>query len=74
MPPPVRTFPASSLPAEIQNDATGRKRKPAPGAPAKIDLHECELLSMSQFECGVERPEDSKSTVKCNEVLKFFRR
>ncbi|MBE3047126.1 hypothetical protein IMZ48_32305 [Candidatus Bathyarchaeota archaeon] len=74
MPPPLRTFPSSSLPAEVQNDATGRKRKPAPGAPANIDLHGCELLSMSQFECGVERPGDSASPIRCVEMLKFFRR
>lgn len=74
MPPPVRTFPASALPDEIQTDATGRKRKPAPGAPANVDLSTCELFSMSQFECGVPRPEDRGSPVRCVEVLRFFRR
>lgn len=74
MPPATRTFPPSALPAEIQNDAAGRKRKPAPGAPADIDLSDCELLSMSQYQCGVERPEDKGSPVTCVEMMRFFRR
>lgn len=74
MPPPTRTFTPSALPTEIQSDASGRKRKPAPGAPADIDLGVCELLSMSQFQCGVERPEDRQSPVTCVEMLRFFRR
>ena len=74
MPPPVRTFPSSALQTEIQNDANGRRRKHAPGAPADVKLDECELFSMSQFECGVERPEHRKSPITCVEALRFFRK
>lgn len=74
MPPPTRTFPPSALPTEIQTDTTGRKRKPAPGQPPDIDLSACELFSMSQYQCGVERPEDRSSPVTCVEMLRFFRR
>ncbi|PKS07437.1 hypothetical protein jhhlp_006041 [Lomentospora prolificans] len=74
MPPPVRTFPPENLPEEIQLDTSGRKRKPAPGAPRNIDLSACELFTMSQYECVVPRPDVPESRVQCYEVLRLFRK
>ena len=74
MPPPIRAFPSSALPSEVQNDANGRRRKHAPGTPAEIDLRACELFEMSQFECGVVNPEDRGSPLRCVQLLRFFRK
>lgn len=76
MSPPVKTFPPSDLPKEIQRDTTGRKRKPAPGRGREpgIELGSCEPLAMSQYECFVPRPEERESRVQCFEVVRFFRR
>lgn len=74
MPPPVRTFPPETLPEEVQLDTSGRKRKPAPGAPRNIDLSACELFTMSQYECVVPRPDVPDSRVQCYEVLRLFRK
>ncbi|SPO07127.1 uncharacterized protein DNG_09821 [Cephalotrichum gorgonifer] len=75
MSPPAKIFPACALPQEIQRDETGRRRKPAPGATkARIELSECELLSMPQYECSVQSPETSEGRVHCYEVVRFFRR
>ncbi|KAI1749553.1 hypothetical protein F4782DRAFT_533353 [Xylaria castorea] len=55
MSPPCRVFPASQLPTEIQLDE-GKRRKGG-----KIDLSACELLSMVQYDCQIDRPDLSNS-------------
>ncbi|KXJ95048.1 hypothetical protein Micbo1qcDRAFT_192184 [Microdochium bolleyi] len=40
----------------------------------RIDLSACELLSMVQYDCQIERPEDRQETVKCWPVQRWFRR
>lgn len=68
MTPPCRVFPASQLPTEIQmND--GKRRKGG-----KIDLSACELLSMVQYDCLIDRPDLNDSRVKCWPVQRWFRR
>ncbi|KAI0426338.1 hypothetical protein F5Y09DRAFT_345797 [Xylaria sp. FL1042] len=56
MAPPCRVFPASQLPTEIQLNENGKRRKGG-----KIDLSACELLSMVQYDCQIDRPELSSS-------------
>ncbi|KAH7030694.1 uncharacterized protein B0I36DRAFT_362522 [Microdochium trichocladiopsis] len=74
MAPPCAVFPAADLPDAIQLDQ-GKRRKPAPGSAGhKIDLSACELLSMVQYDCQVERPQDRQETVKCWPVQRWFRR
>src|SRR4051812_30780873 len=68
MTPPCRVFPASQLPTEIQTD-DGKRRKGG-----KIDLSACELLSMVQYDCQIDRPELSNSPVRCWPVQRWFRR
>ncbi|KAI0388582.1 hypothetical protein F5Y17DRAFT_470344 [Xylariaceae sp. FL0594] len=68
MAPPCRVFPASHLPAEIQL-VDGKRRKGG-----KIDLSACELLSMTQYDCQIDRPELSNSPVRCWPVQRWFRR
>ncbi|KAI3322610.1 hypothetical protein HD806DRAFT_132675 [Xylariaceae sp. AK1471] len=67
MTPPCRVFPASQLPTEIQMD-DGKRRKGG-----KIDLSACELLSMVQYDCQIDRPELSNSPVRCWPVQRWFR-
>ncbi|EXU98619.1 hypothetical protein X797_008333 [Metarhizium robertsii] len=74
MTPPCHSFPASELPARIQLDVHGRRRKPAPGANSKIDLSACELLQMLQYKCEVQRPLSRESAVQCFPVDRLFRR
>ncbi|KAI1810675.1 hypothetical protein GGS20DRAFT_579698 [Poronia punctata] len=68
MTPPCRVFPASQLPAEIQF-VGGKKRKGA-----RMDLSACELLSLTQYDCQIDRPERSNSPVRCWPVQRWFRR
>ncbi|KAJ1331993.1 Mitochondrial export protein Som1 [Microdochium nivale] len=86
MAPPCTIFPASALEDAVQLDQ-GRRRKVAAtaavaapsvdgsrqGAP-RIDLAACELLSMVQYDCQIERPQDRQETVKCWPVQRWFRR
>ncbi|KAF5128266.1 hypothetical protein E5D57_009202 [Metarhizium anisopliae] len=74
MTPPCHSFPASELPARVQLDVHGRRRKPAPGANSKIDLSACELLQMLQYKCEVQRPLSRESAVQCFPVDRLFRR
>ncbi|OTB14967.1 hypothetical protein K445DRAFT_318347 [Daldinia sp. EC12] len=68
MTPPCRVFPASRLESEIQVTG-GRVRKGG-----RIDLSACELFSMVQYECQIDRPEVSNSPVRCWPVQRWFRR
>ncbi|KAI1475500.1 hypothetical protein F4774DRAFT_291129 [Daldinia eschscholtzii] len=68
MTPPCRVFPASHLESEIQV-TSGRVRKGG-----RIDLSACELFSMVQYECQIDRPEVSNSPVRCWPVQRWFRR
>ncbi|KAI1336524.1 hypothetical protein F5Y15DRAFT_201450 [Xylariaceae sp. FL0016] len=68
MSPPCRVFPASELQDEIQlND--GKRRKGG-----KVDLSACELFSMVQYNCQIDRPEVTNSPVRCWPVQRWFRR
>ncbi|KAI0473044.1 hypothetical protein GGR56DRAFT_595729 [Xylariaceae sp. FL0804] len=70
MTPPCRVFPASQLPSEIQTDADGRRRRGG----GRVDLSACELLSMVQYDCQIDRPEMMSSPVRCWPVQRWFRR
>lgn len=72
MTPPCRSFPASQLPVQIQVDGDGKKRKTGGGK--GVDLNACELLSMMQYNCKVEHPEQPNSPVRCYPVQRWFRR
>ncbi|TWU71687.1 hypothetical protein ED733_002228 [Metarhizium rileyi] len=74
MTPPCHSFPASELPARIQIDVLGRRRKPAPGASSKTDLSACQLLRILQYKCEVERPLSREGAVRCFPVDRLFRR
>ncbi|KAI0197935.1 hypothetical protein F4808DRAFT_285971 [Astrocystis sublimbata] len=69
MSPPCRVFPASQLPSEIQKDVDGKRRKGG-----RIDLSACELLSMVQYDCQIDRPDLRDSPVRCWPVQRWFRR
>ncbi|KAI0534091.1 hypothetical protein GGR58DRAFT_484127 [Xylaria digitata] len=69
MTPRCRVFPASQLPVEIQINEEGKRRKGG-----KIDLDACELLSMVQYDCQIDRPDLSNSPVRCWPVQRWFRR
>ncbi|KAI2467989.1 hypothetical protein F4781DRAFT_286070 [Annulohypoxylon bovei var. microspora] len=68
MTPPCRVFPASQLESEIQV-ADGKVRKGG-----RIDLPTCELFSMVQYECQIDRPNVADSPVRCWPVQRWFRR
>ncbi|KAI2602577.1 hypothetical protein GGR54DRAFT_497009 [Hypoxylon sp. NC1633] len=68
MTPPCRVFPASHLESEIQA-TNGRLRKGG-----RVDLSACELFSMVQYECQIDRPEVPHSPVRCWPVQRWFRR
>ena len=79
MSPPVEIWPASELPIRIQDDALGRRRKPAAGQKGDIDLEKCELLEMIQYSCIVEGATDAERHSKdariiCRPVERWFRR
>ncbi len=71
MTPPCFSFPASQLPQHVQLDTHGRKRK-LPGG-RDVELQGCELLSMLQYNCSVDRPEQTNSPVRCWPVQRLFR-
>lgn len=72
MTPPCHTFPASQLPLQIQTSVEGKKRKTEGGK--NIDLSACELLSLVQYSCRVEQPNQPNSPVLCYPVQRWFRR
>ncbi|KAI1079834.1 hypothetical protein F5B20DRAFT_542597 [Whalleya microplaca] len=73
MTPPCRVFPASQLETEIQTNEFGKRRK-AQGGGRRIDLSACELLSLVQHDCVIDRPEISNSPVYCWPVQRWYRR
>lgn len=72
MTPPCRTFHASDLPRQVQVGPDGKRRKTEDGKP--IDLKACELLSLVQYDCQVERPVTPESVTRCYPVQRWFRR
>ena len=70
---PRPSFPVSELPAKIQQDVHGRRRK-LEGAARRIELEDCELLSMFQYNCEVKHPVTQDSPIKCYPVERLFRR
>lgn len=73
MTPPCRTFPSSTIEAEIQTDLHDKKRKLPPGV-RDVDLARCALMGMLQYECEIDRPQDRNSPVRCWPVQRWFRR
>lgn len=73
MTPPCHSFPAAELPAKVQQDARGRRRK-LDGDARRVDLAACELLQMLQYKCEVRRPLSRDSPVQCFAVDRLFRR
>ena len=79
MPPPLEVWAASELPARVQGDVYGKRRKPTAGQNGNIDLEKCELLEMVQFSCIVAGATDEErhrrdSRVVCEPVERWFRR
>lgn len=77
MPSSIPAFSAEELPAKIQVDLNGRKRKlpELPDGRTKLDLRkDCELLSLLQYSCTVDRPEEPGSSVQCWPVPRMFRK
>ncbi|KAK3332703.1 hypothetical protein B0T19DRAFT_439515 [Cercophora scortea] len=73
MPPPCPSFPAKELPAKVQIGPDGKGRKTIDGRP--IDLtKDCQLLSLLQYECHVDRPIKPDSLTRCWPVQRWFRR
>lgn len=72
MTPPCHIFHASDLPRAIQTGLDGKRRKTEDGKP--IDLKACELLSLVQYDCQVERPVTRDSVTRCYPVQRWFRR
>ncbi|KAL8414537.1 hypothetical protein RB594_005681 [Gaeumannomyces avenae] len=73
----IPAFSAAELPTKIQLDPNGRKRKlPAlPDGRTKLDLQkDCELLSLLQYSCTVDRPDEPGSSVQCWPVPRLFRK
>ena len=76
MAPPCHSFPASQLPREVQLDVRGRKRKLSGGGKGggTVDLSSCALMSMVQYNCAVDYPEQPNSPVRCWPIQRLFRR
>ncbi|KAK8068993.1 hypothetical protein PG994_005609 [Apiospora phragmitis] len=73
MTPPCRTFSSATLESEIQTYDTGKKRKLERGQ-KNIDLSQCALMGMLQYECRIDQPEKRDSPVRCWPVRRWFRR
>lgn len=72
MAPVCYAFPASHLPQRVQIGPNDKKRKTEGGK--DIELSECALLSMLQYNCTIERPKQRDSPVRCYPVERWFRR
>ena len=68
MAPPVEAFPASELPWRIHTTGQGKRRKGG-----NIDLRNCELLELVQYDCKVNEKEPNAS-IKCYPIVRLFRR
>jgi hypothetical protein len=73
MAPPCLSINASELPARVQEDLKGKRRKLDVGQ-KDIRLSDCELLAMVQYKCEVQRPLTKESPVLCYAVDRLFRR
>ncbi|RDA94822.1 hypothetical protein CP533_4319 [Ophiocordyceps camponoti-saundersi (nom. inval.)] len=72
MAPPCHSSPASALPATVQLDWEGKRRKLDPTV-GRIDLTSCELLRIVQWRQG-EISRDPNSFLTFRAVERFFRR
>lgn len=72
MAPVCYAFPAAHLPQHVQIDLKGKKRKTEGGKDVELDA--CALLSMFQYNCTILPPVQRGSRVKCDQVLREFRR
>jgi hypothetical protein len=72
MTPPCKIFKADELEDVVQTSLAGTKRKTEGGR--RIDLSQCPLFSMVQYECQIDRPDLPHSPVRCFEVQRWFRR
>ena len=68
MAPPVEAFPASELPFRVQTTVKGKRRKGG-----NIDLKQCKLLEMVQYDCKVDETERD-APVKCYPIVRLFRK
>nr|POE56252.1 hypothetical protein CFP56_50796 [Quercus suber] len=68
MAPHVEAFDASRLDHAIQQQPNGRRRKPP------VDLQDCALKELLQYECDLNGPRnDPRTKVVCEPVLRLFR-
>ena len=71
MAPPTEVFPASALPVKVNNLPSGKVRKPH----ERVDLDECKLLELVQYECELDGDrKDPNTVVKCWPIVRLFRR
>lgn len=69
MAPPYTLFPTDELPDHIQTiQKNGKKRR----RKDPIDLKQCELMQMMQYDCQARKT--PKPHVVCYEYLRLFRR
>lgn len=68
MSPPVESFPAFELADRVQVTMRNRRRKKL------VDLHKCELMEMVQYSCEVEKDKGGGSVIKCEPLVRLFRR
>ncbi|KKA30430.1 hypothetical protein TD95_004368 [Thielaviopsis punctulata] len=68
MAPPAKQISLAKLPEAVNLDARGKRRRSATGRPLDIDLSECPLKTMSQYDCEVLH-----NKVRCQMVFRFFR-
>ncbi|KAK3317010.1 hypothetical protein B0H66DRAFT_310261 [Apodospora peruviana] len=72
MAPTCVTFPAKDVHLHVQVGPDGRVRKTEGGL--LIDLADCELFGLVQYECSIDHPEIRDSKVRCWPVQRWFRR
>ncbi|TQV93898.1 mitochondrial export protein som1 domain-containing protein [Cordyceps javanica] len=72
MSPPCPSFDVSELPARVQQDSDGRRRK-LDGSARRIELSACDLFKMNQWECELKDESMSQSPISCWPVTRFFR-
>ena len=68
MAPPAEEFPAAELPRRVQVTIEGKRRKGG-----DIDLRNCDLLEMVQYDCRVDEERPS-GPVRCYPIVRLFRR
>lgn len=68
MSPPIELFSASQLPDRVQVTTRNRRRKKL------VDLQKCDLMEMVQYSCDVEKDKGGASIIKCEPLVRLFRR